>query len=162
MKKKVLTGAAIVLGVACILATLIFTLFDFKPREGEKESNALFCEYRCAGPEGELRVCLERKTGRTIRLTVEKTAGDESSTRDGYVPVGADGKLRELWTEYGVSAWGELSAAEETDGPSRSLHLRLGEKELLWDSGKALPAGGEGFIAAVRELLAEYAKEELW
>ena len=40
--------------------------------------------------------------------------------------------------------------------------VRLGEKELLWDSGKALPAGGEGFIAAVRELLAEYAKEELW
>ncbi len=162
MKKKLLTGLAIALGCACILATVVFTVFDFKPRQGEKDSNALFCEYCAAGPEGELRAVLERQSARTVRFTLEKTVDGKTEKRENYVPAGADEKLRELWDRFGVSAWGTLAEAEAAEGTVRSLRITLGERELNWDSGKALPPAGEGFPEAVRALLSEYAKEELW
>ncbi len=162
MKKKVLTGLAIGIGVVCILATIIFTLFDFKPRTGTPDNNTLSCVWHYAGPEGEQRAVLERQGSRVIRFTLEQTVDGRTEKKENYVPVGAEDKLKTLWERYELSTWKDLPAAGSAEGPVREISLTLGERELSWDSSLALPENGEAFLEALRALLSDYAKTELW
>ena len=70
--------------------------------------------------------------------------------------------MKTLWERYELSTWKDLPAAESSDGPVREISLTLGERELSWDSSLALPENGEAFIEALRALLSDYAKTELW